>query len=70
MVVDKLVLALIDTGAEVIVILRSLANNLGLSIFKNVYMKMLVSKGNKLRFLRVSSDVEIFIREVRYRLSI
>jgi gag-polyprotein putative aspartyl protease len=70
MIANKFLLALIDSGAEVIVMSRSLAKNLGLPISKNVVMKMLTSEGRESRFTGLCSDIEIAIGDVKYRIPI
>jgi Aspartyl protease len=64
--IGRSVLALLDTGTEVNVMSRSLAQTLGLSISENVALSMLALEGKESKFTGICTEVEVSIKEVMH----
>ncbi|KAF7502513.1 hypothetical protein GJ744_005634 [Endocarpon pusillum] len=69
-ITGKPVVALLDSGAEVTVMSRSLAQTLGLPISENVSLNMLAPEGRESKFSGICTAVSVSIGEITHRLPI
>lgn len=69
-IAGKSVVALLDSGAEVTVMSRSLAQTLGLPISENVVMNMLAPEGRESKFTGICTNVSVSIGEITHQVPI